>query len=70
MLCHLNGPLGLQIRLDLPSVKLQFPLHKPPVHPAMHPVQEAIGSFTSYSKVKLERSDVLKLRSSPTVVAT
>ena len=40
-----------QIRLDLPSVKLQFPLDQPPVHPDIHPVQEAIGSFTSYAKV-------------------
>ena len=42
----------LQIRLDLPSVKLQFPLDRPPVHPAVHPVQEAIGSFTTYGQVQ------------------
>ena len=51
--------MSLQIRLDLPSVKLQFPLDRPPVHPVVHPVQEAIGSFTSYGQVRPWRLHLL-----------
>ncbi len=50
--CDLCKFVCLQIRLDLPSMKLQFPLDRPPVHPAVHPVQEAIGSFTTYGQVR------------------
>lgn len=31
-------------------MKLRLPFNQPPVHPEMHPVEEEVGSFTSYAR--------------------